>query len=259
MERKEEEFFKKLQVIFFSEAEEHFRNLREDLIQLEKADSDREKSEITERLLREAHSLKGAARSVHRKEIEEVCQSLETEFALLKKNEISSVPQWFDQIHGLLKKAESMTAAFSSKQIPLGKISGEQTRVDFSQSFSTQPETIRISAEKLESIFLKSEEMLTVKLSTQYSLSLIEKLEKSLEQTKEDSLDKLLSLIRKEISSLRVKLKQDLMSLNRILEPLFEDARRILISPFSFLLDISIRLFMSFSNLLASGNPSPAP
>ncbi len=226
MGQKEKEFLKKLQVIFLSEAREHLAVLKEGMIQLEKTDLEAEKIEIVDRLLREAHSLKGAARSVNRKEIEELCQSLEAEFAGLKKNEISPVPQWFDQIHELLKKAEKMAVSSESGEIASGKISGEKSASGFLQP--SQSETVRISAEKLESLFLRIEEMLSVKLSAQYHLSLVEKLEKRLEE---------IPSIGKEVSSLKVKLKQDLMSLNGVLEPLFEEARSMLISPFSSLLE----------------------
>jgi len=58
--------------------------------------------EMAERVFREAHSLKGAARAVNLVKIEATCQSLEGLFARLKAQKIGLSPELFDQLHRMV-------------------------------------------------------------------------------------------------------------------------------------------------------------
>src|SRR5665648_400961 len=98
MGSKEEEFLKELISIFRIEAKEHLTALTNNLIELEKAPQETQMG-LIENIFREAHSLKGAARSVGFKEIEALCQVMENVFSLLKHNEIEIVPGLFDVLH----------------------------------------------------------------------------------------------------------------------------------------------------------------
>ena len=62
---KEEEFLKRLLATFKIEAEEHVTGISLGLIELEKQPPPDRQKEIIEVIFREAHSLKGAARSVN--------------------------------------------------------------------------------------------------------------------------------------------------------------------------------------------------
>jgi len=88
MNEKEDEFLKRLQSMFKVEAEEHINILVAGLIDLEKNPKGKKSSELIETIFREMHTLKGAARSVNRKDIESICQVLESVFANLKSNKI---------------------------------------------------------------------------------------------------------------------------------------------------------------------------
>ena len=76
----DEEFLQKLMQVFASEAEEHVQAISEGLLELEKAPAPARSQQIIETIFREAHSLKGAGRSVERTDIEAVCQALESVF-----------------------------------------------------------------------------------------------------------------------------------------------------------------------------------
>ena len=99
MDAQEQEFLKRLRVTFRIEAEEHLRALSAGLIDLENTIEPARRAEIAERIFREAHSLKGAARSVNLKEVESTCQPLESTLAALKRQEISLSPALFDLLH----------------------------------------------------------------------------------------------------------------------------------------------------------------
>lgn len=101
MNQKEEEFLKKLLSTFKGEAKEHISAITGGLIKLEKATAEEQMGYI-ESIYREAHSLKGAARSVNLKDIESICQSMESVFAALKRRDITISPQLFDVLHGAL-------------------------------------------------------------------------------------------------------------------------------------------------------------
>ena len=70
MDKKEQEFLERLRQTFRIEAEEHLRSLSAGLIELEKTDDPEKGMQVIETVFRDAHSLKGAARSVNLKDIE---------------------------------------------------------------------------------------------------------------------------------------------------------------------------------------------
>ncbi len=99
MDGNNREFLKRLLETFRVEAEEHIRAISAGLMDLEKNPGEDEFTVLIETIFREAHSLKGAARSVDLKEIEAVCQPLEGAFSALKRGEITLSPALFDLFH----------------------------------------------------------------------------------------------------------------------------------------------------------------
>ena len=89
MTKKKEDFLKRLLATFRVEAEEHLRVITSGLLELEKRPRSSKSRKILEKVFREAHSLKGAARSVDLRDIEAICQPMESAFALLKKQEVA--------------------------------------------------------------------------------------------------------------------------------------------------------------------------
>jgi len=99
MDTKDSEFLKRIQTTFRIEAEEHIKSFSDGIIELEKTQNIEIQTGMIETLFREIHSLKGAARSVGQKDIESVCQPLESLFSSLKKNEVTMNPELFDLFH----------------------------------------------------------------------------------------------------------------------------------------------------------------
>lgn len=102
MTNKNDEFLKRLLAMFRVEADEHLAAMSSGLIELEKAPASEQRAGIVEKIFREAHSLKGAARTVKLGEIESVCHSLESVFAELKSNRVAASPALFDLLHQAL-------------------------------------------------------------------------------------------------------------------------------------------------------------
>lgn len=94
-----ESFLKELLNDFKIEALEHYDSIVKGLIDLENTGSPEKRQEIIERIFRNTHSLKGAARAVNLNEIERLCSTLETIFGHLKKGEIAVSSQLLDSMH----------------------------------------------------------------------------------------------------------------------------------------------------------------
>jgi two-component system, chemotaxis family, sensor kinase CheA len=94
-----EELLKKLLVTFQSEAEDHLRSLSTLLIELEREPGSEERKRLVETLYRKMHTLKGAAHAVNLLDVGEMCQSLESLLAALKRGEIELGVDLFDRLH----------------------------------------------------------------------------------------------------------------------------------------------------------------
>ena len=100
MDQKNSDFVRKLLSTFKIEAAEHIQAISSGLLELEKESSAEKQRIVIEALFREAHSLKGAARAVNQSEIEAVCQSLESVFVALKRQEMLPSPALFPELFG---------------------------------------------------------------------------------------------------------------------------------------------------------------
>jgi two-component system, chemotaxis family, sensor kinase CheA len=94
MER-DAEFQKHLLETFKLEAEEHLKGITSALIEMERGTPEQQ-AELVEPVFREAHSLKGAARSVGRGDIESLCQAMEGVFSAMKRGEVQLSAELFD-------------------------------------------------------------------------------------------------------------------------------------------------------------------
>ncbi|MFA6970795.1 MAG: response regulator [Gallionella sp.] len=153
MTKQNDDFQKKLLATFRIEADEHLQVMSAGLIELENKPAEGRYAQIIESVFREAHSLKGAARAVNMREIESVCQSLESVFAALKGSWLAVSPPLFplmqeaiDELATLLMaEGEVMSAAGKSAISTLTRrlndaLQGAQSAASqFSASAAVQP------------------------------------------------------------------------------------------------------------------------
>ena len=202
MTNKNDEFLKRLLAMFRVEADEHLAAMSSGLIELEKAPASAQRAEIVEKIFREAHSLKGAARAVNLAEIESLSHSLESVFAGLKSNVIVASLPLFDLVHqaldalgGLLATdarsgADKMaTAALmqkldeTSKAEPLAQATSRSVRAPHEGPLAASavaldaganapvpsqgvgPATIRVHTAKLAAVMRQTEELLAPRLA----------------------------------------------------------------------------------------------
>ncbi|MDP2337066.1 MAG: response regulator [Bacteroidota bacterium] len=205
MDKKDEEFHKRLQATFRIEAEEHIRELTSGLIELEKTPKTEKASNLIEVIFREAHSLKGAARSVNRYDVESICQVLESIFGELKNERISLTAEQFDLIHKAINNISKIVSGgetiipgdhralinqlkYITEADQSGKIAEEQTtsvKNAFEEDTTTasspnekpvaaellieerpaQIGTVRIPTAKIDPLFLQAEQMIQSKIT----------------------------------------------------------------------------------------------
>jgi len=103
----EEELLKKLQKAFRVEAAERLQNLSDAILRLEREADPEQVAAILDVAFREAHSLKGAARSINLIEIEGLFQSMESVFAAAKHGQLTFSRKLFDLLHETLASTES--------------------------------------------------------------------------------------------------------------------------------------------------------
>jgi two-component system chemotaxis sensor kinase CheA len=101
-----DKFIKQLQAAFKSEAAERLEVMGAGLVALEKqAGTDQQKA-ILESIFREAHSLKGASRAADYREIETLCQSIETVFDKIRRGILAARRELFDRLHDSVRAIE---------------------------------------------------------------------------------------------------------------------------------------------------------
>lgn len=200
MAKKNDDFLKKLLATFRVEADEHLKAMSSGLLGLEKAPAGARQAEIVERIFREAHSLKGAARAVNLTEIESVCQSLESVFAGLKGKEVAVSPPLFDTLHQAIDILSALLSSDTAgkppaiatlirrlddaakEPPPAGEAPAQEARPSLSSAAAAEPaatggaqtapsapglisETVRVSTAKLDTVMRQVEELLAPRLA----------------------------------------------------------------------------------------------
>lgn len=99
MDQDQERFLNELLNDFRIEASEHYQAIVDGLIMLENSYDSLTQQSTIEKIFREVHSLKGAARAVNLLDIEKLCTSLENVFSSLKKGELRFSLPLLDNFH----------------------------------------------------------------------------------------------------------------------------------------------------------------
>ncbi|MCI0528608.1 MAG: hybrid sensor histidine kinase/response regulator [Nitrospira sp.] len=313
MKSKSDPFLKKLLSTFRIEAGEHIQALISGLIELEKKPPAEKQREIVETIFREAHSLKGAARSVNKVEIESICQSMENVLAGLKRNEVPLSSQLFDVVHQSINYMDQFLSTLEEgrpvneksdiaqliRQLEgLLKGPGLSERYDEDvKKIETKPpmipeksslmETVRISTTKLDAVLLQAEQLISTKLMAgQRAIDLrqtvsiigswrkkwakiypeVRKIRQLIETKEKPPLQNLSNLplsklvefldwnhtfidsLEDRLVTLAKSAEHDHRSFVGILDNLLEDTKKILMLPFSLLLEILPKMVRDLSH-----------
>lgn len=106
----DDDFRRQLLATFRVEAQEHLEVIGAGLVAFEQAGADGIDEEQLSSIYRAAHSLKGASRAVSLEEVEQICQEIETIFAMLRDADLPPEAALFDGIHMALQCIELLLA-----------------------------------------------------------------------------------------------------------------------------------------------------
>lgn len=188
------EFLKALLETFKIEAEEHIAAIGSGLVALENASTLNRRMEVIEKIFREAHSLKGAARAVNLGKLEGLCQSLESAFAGIKNQDTALSPELFDRLHHMVAAAGLEAGVVPGTDSPEPKEPSSrpvetlppatpsenpspQFRLEEKQGFA---DTVRISTAKLAAILQQAEELISSKAIAAHRLVELREVKNSL-------------------------------------------------------------------------------
>ncbi len=111
---------KSIMVTFKAEAEERIQAVSDGLTELRQMPPSGARAELVERIYRDTHSLKGAARSVGLEAIEAICQALEDVFAAAKKADApvsdalsAAIRTVFEEVRRLIEGRKTVAASTS--------------------------------------------------------------------------------------------------------------------------------------------------
>ena len=195
--KENEDLLKRLLAIFQVEAAEHLKSMSVLLQALENPAPADEQARLVEALFREAHSLKGAARSVNLSAVETVCKALEGAMSALKTRQAGGgqtetlAPAWFETVYRALDGLEGLLAAGVAGQPPQNasdmteivrqlealetpdRAAGESPPAAVATAPPERPpaalaasgDTVRISTARLTALLVQAEELLAFKFS----------------------------------------------------------------------------------------------
>ncbi|MDA8388701.1 MAG: response regulator [Nitrospiraceae bacterium] len=210
-------FLQKLLATFKVEAAEHVSAISADLVALEKA-APNMRAGIIERVFRESHSMKGAARAVNLSTVETLCQSFEDVLSALKKQQVAPEAEIIDLLHrsvNILGGIISSVGAAGEKGRPeretigfllrdfeaimkrAGEAGGKEACPDYPQSGREAPSgdvgapfagagTIRVAKQRLDSILLQTEGLLSAKQAISQRAAELSGIMADAEQVKKD-------------------------------------------------------------------------
>ncbi|MBN2194382.1 MAG: chemotaxis protein CheW, partial [Polyangiaceae bacterium] len=125
MDRKNEESLSRLRETFRVEATEHLDAVTAGLLAMEHA-SDADRAAKVEHVFREAHSLRGAARSLSLAGVEALCLELESVFAAVRREELGLSTETCDGIRAALGVLAKSCASAGAPSSPKGLVEEQQ-------------------------------------------------------------------------------------------------------------------------------------
>ena len=269
------EFLARLKATFRGEAEEHIRTITDCLIELEKAKLPERRDELMETVFREAHSFKGAARSVSLKEIESVCQALEGAFSALKGGSIAASPELFDLLHRSVDAIARILASFDMEGSAAERAEARRRGRELGKAasgLSPIPEppkeeaedrprplgapdeklaaasTVRIPTERLDSLLTQAEEMVAITLSADERSAEMREIDRAFSEWRKESgawkdgarnqrNETQLEELGKKVAASKRALEQDQRSIRRMVDEHLEGMKKAVMLPLSTLVE----------------------
>ncbi|HEY9593005.1 MAG TPA: ATP-binding protein, partial [Spirochaetia bacterium] len=155
MPEPDREFQQRLLATFREEADEHSQAIARGLAEMESAATDEARASAVEQVLREAHSLKGAARAVGLRPIEASCQTLESLLSRIKRGETALDAAGLEAMRGHAQEIRRLLAQGPEAESPADKLPPASPPAE-----KAPEETVRVSSSRLDRLMLQVEELI---------------------------------------------------------------------------------------------------
>ena len=197
MTQEERELLEKLLPIFRAEADERLESIANALAELRAGPESREKGdELFESVMRDAHSLKGGARTMKLSHVSAVCKEFEYAAARLVRKEVEPYPELYDLferaadlVQSLLESPENLNEGLVHQMMedlsaaerpvvpepaPVAELEeaaaaeapvAEQDAPQRAALPTRASQSVRVATEKLDAVLRQSQEMLVAKLA----------------------------------------------------------------------------------------------
>ncbi len=263
----QDDLLKELLEDFRQEADEHISSIDEGLIELEKSISAPDYS-VLERVYRDTHSLKGAARAVNLSETEKVCMAMEGVMSIIKNGDGVLYDSLFDVMHKSVDALRFMLSNLKStgneRKLPnlvqiiknlefvqkdsisrksIDSLNKKEEKLPVTSEpaldresvkvSENESETIRVSLNKLNRILSQSEDLIAIKTTLAFYKN-------ELEEAKTFHLNERLEILYGDLTRF-IKVA------NRMIDDLIIDVRSTLLMPFSTILNIVPRIVRDLS------------
>jgi two-component system chemotaxis sensor kinase CheA len=272
MNEKDIEFKKHLQATFKVEAEEHIRAISAGIVELEKKLAPEALKQVIENIFREVHTLKGAARVVNMKDIESLCQPLESVFSALKHQEIALSPELLGLFHKAADTIAQLVASAGAER-PRKDSSSDRELINLLVSVShgtavndnliksvinleslpveidavPLPSTInsvRIPVSRLEPLLVQAEEMLQIKMAFSQRIDELKEIKQTLILLKEEPVEPrenretFLNKLQNQVTAVIAAFKRDGRMFDRMVNEQLETMKQVLMLPVASLLEV---------------------
>ncbi len=264
MANRDQDIKERLLAVFRVEAEEHLQALTANLLALENGIPPEQAREVIEATFREAHTLKGAARSVSLMEVEAVCQAIESVLSRITHGRLELSPPILNQLQEAVDGvARLLAGSTDSTAVPdlvrhleeaaneagvrgQGLGIGDQSPTPIPQppSPASPPtpvphaDSIRLSTAKLDALLVQTEDLLVPKLAAEERVREVKTLVETLKRGSGDQE----AGVRGQAEDLLRHLTSDQRTISRAVDSLQEELRRTRLTPASIILDLFPRM-----------------
>ena len=158
------EFQRRLRATFQAEASDHIRALAADAAALERTAAADEQLALVERMFRETHTLKGAARMVGEADAEALCHALEQHLSQLKQAK-QAVPA--DGIAAVRAALLEIAASLRTPLAPVAVAVPAAAEKEAPMPTVAAAGNVRVAGARLDTLLMRAEEMVGAKLSAE--------------------------------------------------------------------------------------------
>lgn len=262
-----EDLSSRLMRVFIEEMDERINAFDRSLIALEEQPSDAQRAELVSSLFREAHSLKGAARSVEAAAIENVCHRLEDFLAEVREGRVHFDPSTIELLFETADALREAGSRLRGGEISSPRLAGLAQRLSVAArsaeeieeleeqpapspqaprplpAVAARPNTVRVAVGKLDELLRQSGELLVANYHAQSRAAEATLLAETLRQLRADPvlrrtqgdqrLEQRLRELERGLDRLTAGLSRDRSALQHAAHRVDAEVRRIRTVPFA--------------------------